>query len=605
MEPLEQLAAFGQSLIKESLKRMDAAAARGDAECALQWGSVSAWVNANGGTFGDLSSVELEQRLIAAAGKISPVEWRHGPAGKRRVLHVMSLAYRIFGHTKFCRKWIELDAAHSRHNVVLTAQELEVPENVRQIVEGQGGFLRCLDLRRPLLERAAHLRQLACEHADLVVLHIHPDDVVPFLAFGVPGGPPVVYVNHADHLPWTGGMIADRVLDIRDSGHVWTKVHRGVPRAKILPIPLEGEVDFSRYDEIRAATRARLGIPVDAQMFLTVGNARKYVPMPGLSFLAAVSGILEACPQGRVVAVGPSLSGEWAEVAKKFNGRLLALGNQDDLAQFHCAADVYLEGIPGGSLTALLEAGLAGLPFVRTPAQALPPFVSDDVALDDPQPASTVAYVQEAVTLAGDRVRSKQRGDRQRRRILETLCEGGWLAALGLALADLPEAHRIHDDLKPVPVPVADRDFWLRYLYSQNMAGAATRMVGTAVQVAIGRCTDVRRELEELLLGKAKASADEAELKRKIVALVFPNAVASAAGLGLAPEKISLNLARVREILLHHAAREGRWGAARRMAVRACCRQPGLLRERSFATCVLKALAGPVLGGVLRKMKRS
>src|SRR5207253_10705538 len=48
-----------------------------------------------------------------------------------------------------------------------------------------------------------------------------------------------------------------------------------------------------------------------------------------------------------------------------------------DSSIFCEAADVYLEGFPAGSLTALLEAGEAGLACVRAPAQVIPPFSSD------------------------------------------------------------------------------------------------------------------------------------------------------------------------------------------------------------------------------------
>ena len=63
--------------------------------------------------------------------------------------------------------------------------------------------------------------QSVIDASDLVVLHVHNNDVVPFLALAGMGRrrPPVVFVDHADHLFWLGARFADLIVNTRLSGH--------------------------------------------------------------------------------------------------------------------------------------------------------------------------------------------------------------------------------------------------------------------------------------------------------------------------------------------------------------------------------------------------
>lgn len=55
------------------------------------------------------------------------------------------------------------------------------------------------------MERAARLKKLAYEWADIVVLHMHMMDPIPVIGFGIDGGPPIIYMNHGDHCFWLWG----------------------------------------------------------------------------------------------------------------------------------------------------------------------------------------------------------------------------------------------------------------------------------------------------------------------------------------------------------------------------------------------------------------
>src|ERR1700738_3683106 len=98
---------------------------------------------------------------------------------------------------------------------------------------GRGGHP--LEPGAPLLERAMALRQRAWTHADRVVLHVHPWSVVPVVALGIAGGPPVMLLNHLSQKFWVGGSVADLVLNLRDSALEWSAAYRGIARNALLP----------------------------------------------------------------------------------------------------------------------------------------------------------------------------------------------------------------------------------------------------------------------------------------------------------------------------------------------------------------------------------
>jgi hypothetical protein len=317
----DEILELADTILRALLDRMSAAQARGDFEAALQWGHVASGFIVFGGTFGRLVSIELERATVAIGDTLPRYPWKRNENQPPRILHVLTEAYELFGHTKLCRKWIEIDSSVARHDVALLAQEADVPENLRRAVERKGGELARIDPALPMLERARRLREMAFAGANAVVLHVHPHDLLPNVAFGINGGPPVVYVNHADHEFWVGGAVADLVLDIRESGQEWTRWHRDIPRTRILPVPLEEDSFLlggaEKIAALRQETRSRFGIGNDELVFLTIGSARKYEPMRGMSFLEAAEAILNRCPQARMIAVGPKPAGEWQAVARR------------------------------------------------------------------------------------------------------------------------------------------------------------------------------------------------------------------------------------------------------------------------------------------------
>jgi hypothetical protein len=329
----------------------------------------------------------LEQLLarIGLATTTRALSWKgSGSDWPQRVLHVLTEAYAIGGHTRLVWRWIEADRGH-RHCVVLTRHQAlgPLPRPLLTATQATGGWVRALDWRHDLsLERAWQLRALATEF-DLVVLHAHPFDSVPAIAFAS-GGPPTVLLNHAGFSFWIGRGVADVVACLRPSSRDVAVTRRGIAlhRCPQLPIP----VNEPGAAVSRLKARELLGLSADAVLLFTVANPFKYLPFePGCSFVDLVTALALADKRVEVRAIGPDDHGMWREAREQTGGRVQAIGRHSEVGLHERAADIYLDPFPVTSPTAFLEAGSYGLPIVsfcphRDRAAVL---CADDFTLED------------------------------------------------------------------------------------------------------------------------------------------------------------------------------------------------------------------------------
>lgn len=361
-------------------------AERGQHDLAAAWAEMAAYQgwHSHPGFFAD---DRLEQLLarIGLATTTRGLSWRAGGSDwPRRVLHVLTEVYSIGGHTRLVWRWIEADRRR-RHCVVLTRHRPPgpLPPPLLAATQATGGWVRSLDWRHASpLERAGQLRTLATEF-DLVVLHAHPFDSVPVIAFAR-GGPPIVLLNHAGHSFWVGREVADVVACLRPSSRDVAVTRRGIAphRCPALPIP----VDVPDSVMSRSQARELLGLPADAVVLFTVAMGYKYVPFEsGCSFVSLVTALALVDKRIEVRAIGPDDRGMWREAREQTGGRVQAIGHHPEVGLHERAADIYLDPFPVTSPTAFLEAASYGLPIVsfcphRDRAAVL---CADDFTLDD------------------------------------------------------------------------------------------------------------------------------------------------------------------------------------------------------------------------------
>ena len=437
---------FNRQLFELCIECGDFFLQSGDDEATVRWLLVAAQTADRLGC-DQLAAPRLESMLMNIASRLDCGRLESPPPHeRRRWLHVLSVASPVGGHTALLRRWIELDNSGDQHHVVLTfMDDLAIPE-LNAAVERNGGTVTLLGRERSFIERSRRLREIAWRDADRVVIHSHMWDVVPTVAFGIPGGPPVLLLNHADHTFWVGAAITDLLVNLRQSGEDLAKRHRGIDRNFLFRIPLPEPMDPQSALKARVDVRTRLNIPESSIVFLTVGSAYKYSVAGELNFPAMAQKLLAELPNAYMIAVGPEADrGGWEEAIIASLPRLIVLGEQRDAPRFHPAADIYLEGFPFDSHTALLEAAVSGLPAVRIPKSAIPIFSENHFPLSTlEQPEDVHDYLRQAVALALSAHRRATTAAGLHRAVVDLQCGVNWRARLEELRACSDISHSVH-----------------------------------------------------------------------------------------------------------------------------------------------------------------
>lgn len=343
---------------------------------------------------------------------------------RRRVIHVLTQAFPIGGHTRLAERWMRFDSA-SEHAVLLTEQgDLEVPEALE--AAATLGLHR-LDAPTPA-DRVRDLRALLAD-ADVVVLHIHPYDAVAVAACADPTGPPVVFVNHGDHVFWLGVGVSDIVVNIRPSGATLTVDRRGVPseRSVILPLPL----DEIHRAQLRPEAKRVLNIADETVVMLTMASPMKYALTSTPTFVALVGEVLARAPQAMLIGVGPDLGTPgWRALVESFPGRVIAHGPRTDTALLLEAADIYLDSFPFASITSLLEASLYGTPVICFRGRESGAMAADDAVVELPCFDTADDWIDAVGALVGDRDRRERLGTELAERVGAAHFAPPWRARL-------------------------------------------------------------------------------------------------------------------------------------------------------------------------------
>lgn len=345
-----------------------------------------AWMNHTG----HYASPTLENTLLEIGRQTVPVAPKSKRPKKARpsVLHVMTQAYAIGGHSRVVWRWMEQDDTRS-HSLALTRTGAAVPQELVQQVGKSGGTIT--ELTGSHLARATALRELATG-ADFIVLHTHSYDVLPLLAFANPLGlPPVILFNQANHLFWYGAQVANVITSFDETCLNSAVRERGIPRTHqaLLPLPLTS----TPRSLSRPEAKQKLGLPADSTFMLTIASDYKFHPLPDEpGFLDHHLPFVQNNPNVHHWVIGVEPSPYWSAATLATHGRFRIFPPTRDIAIHQQAADIYLDSYPVGSPTSLLESAL-----YETPPVSLR-MGSSELRTSDP--ALTEAWQQPADTTA-------------------------------------------------------------------------------------------------------------------------------------------------------------------------------------------------------------
>jgi hypothetical protein len=249
--------------------------------------------------------------------------------------------------------------------LVLTRQTDPVPDFLAKIWADRGTAVTLLNPQDSIVNRGRQLKSLSAGF-DRVILHHHPDDAVPVIAFAKAGGCPVAMFNHAHFWFSLGSTVSDVTINT-------TRYFQGLTRTGRFPkdqalLAGSGGLEPLRWSEIeKRDAKAALGLPADRPVAMSIGQEPYYLPIEGYDFFKTAGKLLEMLPELYLVVVGVREASQVVPDALRKNGRLLLTGPVADAKPYYQAADVCLESFPWPSLGALIESVAYGEAF---PVQA-------------------------------------------------------------------------------------------------------------------------------------------------------------------------------------------------------------------------------------------
>ena len=274
------------------------------------------------------------------------------------VLHIMTKAYSIGGHTKLLELMIQNTSSYfDKQSVLISDYQSQVPETLKNLAEAHGEFILFENLT--VIQRAEKLANIASNY-QYVILHIHQDDILANLAFGNTNFTrPVIFMNHADHMFWCGISIADLVLDLSEEGSQFSHQIRGANQSKVIRIPIEAKNNFITKTE----ARKHLNLDENKKIILSIASEYKYgKEHKDISiFINMALNIVNTISNCEFLLIGPSIKNRsWENAQVISNGKIKPLGTkQRELLPYYTAAsDLYIESFPFGSATAFLDTAL-------------------------------------------------------------------------------------------------------------------------------------------------------------------------------------------------------------------------------------------------------
>ncbi len=398
---------------------------------------------------GFFASPRLERLLVEIGRRTAPPSpYRRLIESRRRVrtvLHVATELAAVGGLTNMLGRWIAADKARM-HSLALTNHRGASVGSVEAAVTASGGSVHRLNTGiGGLIASANALRELARGY-DVIVLHVYSQDVVPTLAFANPASnPPVLLLNHGDHLFWLGVGASDVVINLRDAAQDLSISRRGVDPARNIMVPTI--VAPAQRTQSREEAKRVLGIAPDTILLFSAARAMKYRSVEGRSFADAHLELMRRHPSAELWVLGAGDPPDWRTACAAAGGRIKALPETPDTKVYYEAADIYVDSYPFVSSTSMMEAASLGAPLVSRfygPKEARI-FAINHPGIDAPtlHGATEAEYIAHLDRLIADPALRAAKGEEARQAVLHYHTPPSWLNFI-------EQAYKLAVELAPI-----------------------------------------------------------------------------------------------------------------------------------------------------------
>lgn len=307
---------------------------------------------------GKYSDEELEFELVRIGQKI-PYKPSCEPE-KGTVLHIMTMAYAIGGHTAVVNNWIAFD--HQRKYSVLITDEHKnfLPPFLLETVEENGGEFHQLK-SCTIWSKVNELLKIA-QRYEKVILHTHTFDAVPILAFSNPNWKiPIYFFNQANFRFSLGMSITDCFIGMYNYDSIKGKRYRGAEKVVTLPIPtkitennLKQEFSEKQRIQLKRKYAKKYNFPEDAQIILSMGASFKFKKVINYDFPEFLQCVLKRTSSNvYAFVIGAKNRGDkrWKRLKKRSRGRGQALPtlSRKEISEWMAFSDVFITSFPMNS----------------------------------------------------------------------------------------------------------------------------------------------------------------------------------------------------------------------------------------------------------------
>lgn len=305
---------------------------------------------------GFYADFRLEQHLLAYSKTLFKEKDNVAQVESVKFLHVGTTLLGVGGHSRVLMNWIDHDAGRT-HELVLTNQQEPIPEFIAEVLERNQVKVHCIPADLSTAEKAQTLYEIYAAGCDQVILHHHPNDLVPILAFGHLRERNITCYNHADHLFWVGASIVERTIEYMELGAAYSQKYRGIQQTDVIEFP----PDLSYVGLTDRSLKNRLKIPEEHTVAVAIVSPYKLRPTSSVNFFETVDKMLREIAALTVILVGVG-EDDFAEMTDlSRHERLLLPGRVEDVTGFVAIADLYLESYPMSGGLALIDACRAGV----------------------------------------------------------------------------------------------------------------------------------------------------------------------------------------------------------------------------------------------------
>jgi hypothetical protein len=294
--------------------------------------------------FGNFYCNRIESELLKI-GRLNTVK-SEKEINNGKVLHVASELYQIGGHTRLFESYLDIFDGFVNHLFLSRQSNQQLPSRIRQNKKIANIFV---SQNESHLSRAKSLAEI-WNNYDFVVLYIHPDDVIPIISFGMNPNDKLFYVNHADHCFWVGKNIINTCINTRPIGNEICKQYRGISKNKIIPL--------IRTEHFQ---KKKCGLEDNKVAFGSMTSLYKILPKGKKNFLTDIYELLDIHKDAIFHLIGIS-ENDIVHFGYKsnLNNRLKLYGVIEQPQEILLKIDIYLEGYPYNSMTAMYDAIYAG-----------------------------------------------------------------------------------------------------------------------------------------------------------------------------------------------------------------------------------------------------